>query len=413
MNTRNTNRTGIKENYLKIVTDFSMALIRPTSLEEVVWEIAKNVSLTLGFYDCVVYLYDEKKKELVQKAAYGPKTKQPFGIKKPITLPLGVGIVGSVAESMVAEIVNDTSKDPRYIKDDEFRYSEITVPIVFEDKLVGIIDSEHPEKDYYTQDQLEILQTIASMSATKIIQAIVFDHLQVQKEHLKLTNDRLLQFAYIATHDLRSPVSNINSLLSFFDTSKIDGENLFFLEKIKQASEKLQNNLNHLIELISDENKFYKSAETVVFPLLLEEVKQSVSKLLESSETKITAEFKIDSIEYPSVYLNSILLNLITNAIKYSVPGRSPVIEVKTEKVGKFTCLSVNDNGRGIDLSKYRHKIFSRLERFDRDVEGKGLGLYIIKNEVEALGGKIEVDSEIGIGTTFTVFLNNNWKELV
>jgi signal transduction histidine kinase len=324
---------------------------------------------------------------------------------------LGVGIVGSVAATMEAEIVSDTSQDPRYVVDDEFRYSEITVPIVYEGRLLGVIDSEHPDKNFYTREQLEILKIIASMSATKIQQAMVFDHLQIQTEKLKISNNRLLQFAYIASHDLRSPVSNIVTLLSFFDEKKIDSENLLFFNNIKKASKKLQDNLHHLIEMVMDENNLYKRGEAINLCKLLDEVRFGIEKQLEESGAAIEVQFQVQSVIYPSVYLHSIIQNLITNAIKYRSPDRPPVIKVKTRKQGKFTCLSVEDNGRGIDLQKNRFKIFSRLERFDRDVEGKGIGLYLIKTQVEALGGKIEVESELGVGTKFHVYLSPEWKE--
>ncbi|KAJ1516776.1 hypothetical protein HMI54_008267 [Coelomomyces lativittatus] len=409
MNANLLSLTETKEIYLKIVADFSFTLIQQTTLDEVVWEMAKNVSRALGFYDCVIYLYDEKNQLLVQKAAFGPKNPAPYQIKQPIILPIGLGIVGSVAESKQAEIVNDTSLDPRYIVDDEHRYSEITVPIVFEDKLIGIIDSEHPDRNFFTLEQLEVLQIIASMSASKLIQTRVFESLQVQTERLKISNNRLLQFAYIASHDLRSPVSNIVSLFSFLNLPEIGGENLYILEKIKQASLKLQGNLNHLIELVTDENSLYKNREKVSIESLLEEVKLSIAKQLEASDAIIVKNFNVTTIEYPSVYLHSILLNLLTNAIKYRSEVRTPFIEIRTDDQEKFVRISVKDNGRGIDLSKNRFKIFNRLERFDSEVEGKGLGLYLIKTQVEALGGRIEVESELGEGTIFQVYLSKKW----
>ncbi|HYG37582.1 MAG TPA: GAF domain-containing sensor histidine kinase [Cytophagales bacterium] len=394
-----------KEEYLKIIADFSMSLIEQTTIDEVVWDIAKNVSLALGFYDCIIYLYDEKMQVLVQKAAFGPKNQLPFQIKNPIILPLGVGIVGSVGESKVAEVVNDTRLDPRYVVDDEFRLSEITVPIVFEGKLLGIIDSEHPDTSFFTNEHLEILQIIASMSANKIIQANVFESLQYQTERLKISNNRLLQFAYIASHDLRSPASNIVTLLSFLDLSKVGTENLLFLEYIKHASEKLLGNLNHLIEMVTDETNLLQNKERIEVDKLLDEVKQSICREIEISHAVIKSNFKVATIQYPSVYLNSILLNLITNSIKYRSPKRALVIEIKTESIDEFVCLSVKDNGKGIDLNKNKLKIFGRLERFDPESEGKGLGLYLIKLQVEASGGKIEVESEVDEGAVFKVFL--------
>lgn len=410
MNTKIKTFSRSKDKHLKIIADFALALMQQTTLEEVVWEMSRYVSRALGFYDCVIYLYDGKTKELVQKSAFGPKNPDPFNIKDPVVLPIGVGIVGYVAETLEAEIVNDTSIDPRYIVDDEARLSEITVPIIYEEKLIGIIDSEHPEKNHYSEDELEILKVIASMSSTKIMQAKVFDYVQIQNEKLKITNDRLLQFVYVASHDLRSPVSNIITLLSFLDFSKIEGENLMLLGNIQKASQKLQGNLQRLIDLVTDEDNLYKNVEKVRFSKLLDEVKFSIEKELNLSEAVIKTDFQVEDIEFPSVYLHSILLNLITNAIKYRSPYRNPEVIVETLPVGRYVCLLVKDNGKGIDLEKNRLKIFNRLERFDRDVSGKGLGLYLVKGLVEALGGKIEVQSELNKGTVFKIYLSTTWK---
>lgn len=411
MNSKATSHSQSKEKYLKIISDFAIALMHQTTLDEVVWEMSHYVSRALGFYDCVVYLYDSQTRELVQKSAFGPKNPDPFNIKDPIVLPLGAGIVGHVAKTLEAEIVNDTSKDPRYIIDDEVRQSEITVPIVYESKLIGVIDSEHPDKNHYTQDELEILKTMASMCSTKIMQAKVFDYLQMQNEKLKISNDRLLQFVYVASHDLRSPVSNIVTLLSFLDFNKIEGENLTILNNVNNASKKLQGNLLRLIELVTDEDSLYKNNENVSFAKILDEVQFSIEKQILLSEAVIETDLLVADIEFPSVYLHSILLNLITNAIKYKSPYRAPEIMIRTVPAGNYVCLIVEDNGKGIDLEKNRLKIFNRLERFDRDISGKGLGLYLVKGLVEALGGKIEVESELQKGTTFKIYLSTTWKK--
>ena len=150
------------------VNQFIQSIFLKTTIDEVLWSLAKECIAKMGFVDCVIYMVDETNSELVQRAAHGPKNPIKMDIFNPITIPIGKGIVGTVAKTGEAEIVSDTTKDKRYIVDDDNRRSEITVPIVLGDKVIGIIDSEHPEKDFFTKKHLRILTTVSSIVANRI-----------------------------------------------------------------------------------------------------------------------------------------------------------------------------------------------------------------------------------------------------
>ena len=139
------------------------------------WDIARNCISKLGFVDCIVYILDEEKNVLVQKAACGPKNPVQREILNPIEISLGKGIVGSVAQSGVAEIIHDTSVDQRYIVDDVRRLSEISVPMVVDGTVFGIIDSEHPEKKFFTGQHLYLLRKIADVCSLRISKYIMED----------------------------------------------------------------------------------------------------------------------------------------------------------------------------------------------------------------------------------------------
>ncbi len=130
----------------KILNYFATSLYGQNTVEDICWDVAKNCISQLRFVDCMVYIFDPQRNVLMQKAAYGPKSPDKHEILNPIEIPMGKGIVGSVALSGKPEIVGNTSKDSRYIVDDERRYSEITVPIFVDGKIFGIIDSEHPRR---------------------------------------------------------------------------------------------------------------------------------------------------------------------------------------------------------------------------------------------------------------------------
>lgn len=154
--------------FLSAINRFVTKLLDQDDIYTISWEIVDHVIHSFGFNDCVIYILNEEKNCLEQLAAYGPKDAGEHTIKDPIQLALGQGIVGSVAMSGIAEIIPDTSKDPRYVSDDEVRLSEITVPIVFENKVIGIIDSEHSEADFFTEKHLETLTIIANLAANRL-----------------------------------------------------------------------------------------------------------------------------------------------------------------------------------------------------------------------------------------------------
>lgn len=152
----------------KIINHFATAMNSVNSIDDILWDVTKNCIAELNFEDCVIYLKDEERNVLVQKAAWGPKTNGEKKINNPIEIAIGTGIVGSVAETGRAEIIPDTAMDTRYIVDDLPRLSEIAVPIVNNGRVLGVIDSEHSQAGFYTERHLEILVTIASLCAGKI-----------------------------------------------------------------------------------------------------------------------------------------------------------------------------------------------------------------------------------------------------
>ena len=133
-----------------------------------------------------IYLLDDKEEYLIQRAAHGSKNPVNLDILNPIKIKIGDGIVGSVAIRQNGEIIADTSKDTRYILDNTMGLSEITVPIIYQNKTIGIIDSEHLDKNFYSEDDLYVLRTIASMTATKLMQAFSNKKLIEQQANLEL-----------------------------------------------------------------------------------------------------------------------------------------------------------------------------------------------------------------------------------
>lgn len=157
---------------LDIISYFSRSSFDSNSPEEILWDIAEKCIESLGFNDCVIYLRDKENKCWNQIAAYGSKKLNYREIHNPINIPFGKGIVGSVGVSGVAEVVKDTAFDDRYIADDIVRCSELTVPIWCDNEIIGIIDSEHEETNYFTSKHLRIIQSVANICGQKIGRAL-------------------------------------------------------------------------------------------------------------------------------------------------------------------------------------------------------------------------------------------------
>ncbi|HEU4859852.1 MAG TPA: triple tyrosine motif-containing protein, partial [Chitinophagaceae bacterium] len=154
-----------------VINYFASQINRHFKMEDILWDVAKNCISKLNFEDCVIYLLDEGRNVLVQKAAWGPKLAKDLTINQPIEIPLGQGIVGSVARTGKPELIANTELDKRYIADDARRFSELAVPLIIDNKVIGVIDSEHSRKNFFTKKHLSILSTVAVLSATQIKRA--------------------------------------------------------------------------------------------------------------------------------------------------------------------------------------------------------------------------------------------------
>jgi len=187
-----------QQKYLTIVSTFAVDLLSMNSVNDIVWHAAKNVVAQLGFDDVVIYLFNEQKNKLIQAASYGNKNPCEYEILKPIEIELGQGVVGKVALSQQGIIIQDTSLEPDYIVDDEIRLSELTVPLVVDDRLIGVIDSEHPAKNFYDEEQLSTVVAIASMMATQISRFDMVNQLEkviAKLEHSSKVQDSLFEIA--------------------------------------------------------------------------------------------------------------------------------------------------------------------------------------------------------------------------
>ncbi|MDN5202717.1 histidine kinase [Fulvivirgaceae bacterium BMA10] len=253
-----------------ILLYFSTSIFGQNTEEEIVWDLAKNCISKLGFIDCVVYLVNEDTGMLEQKAAYGPKNPKDYTIYRPMDIPIGQGIVGYVARYGKPEIVKDTSKDERYIVDDEVRLSEIAVPITYKKKVLGVIDSEHPEQDFFTPEHLKILMAIATLCAGKIANARVEKKSRSTQEELI---DVQLKMADVKLQALRTQMNphfmfNALNAIQHFITINDQRKALKYLSKFSRLVRLILENVQTDRLYLSDEIKIlhlYLALETMRF----------------------------------------------------------------------------------------------------------------------------------------------------
>jgi len=234
---------------------------------------------------------------------------------------------------------------------------------------------------------------------------------QVEAERTKMITDimqrnkDLEQFSYIVSHNLRAPLANISGLaevMQIIGFDKQDEKKL--VSQLAGSVKKLDNvimDLNYILQVKETDSK---KKETVIFSELLNDIKISIDNVIRNEGVCIIGDFSaIDEMVTFKAYLYSIFLNLITNSIKYRQPEIQPVIEITSTKLNNKIQIFFKDNGMGMDLEKRGDQVFGLYKRFHSHVEGKGMGLYMVKTQVEALDGKITVSSEVNKGTAFRI----------
>ena len=219
-------------------------------------------------------------------------------------------------------------------------------------------------------------------------------------------NKRLLNFSYIVSHNLRSHTSNIESIITLIESAESEEERDQMMQLLKSVSNSLDETMNHLNEVVN----INTNMSLVIKPLNLKQyinsTKNTLSEQLFSTDTIIVTNIPDEvMINYNQAYLQSILYNLISNAIRYRNPETAPIITINWYKENNLDVIEISDNGIGIDLNKNGDKIFGMYKTFSDNEDSRGIGLYITKNQIEAMGGTITVESELKKGTTFKIYV--------
>jgi PAS domain S-box-containing protein len=223
---------------------------------------------------------------------------------------------------------------------------------------------------------------------------------------LENQTNQLQEFAYISSHNLRSPAGNIRALLDFYHNDPNEENFKIVLEKLDVVSEDLLDTINDLADVVKIKNEISQDFRAINLAKLIEKANVSLSQ--EILDKKATIEVQLNGISFikaSKTYMDSIILNLLSNALKYSQKKVPPRIHISAAHDETCLILKVEDNGLGIDMELYGSKLFGLRKTFHKNKDSRGVGLFITKAQVEAMQGTIYADSEPGKGATFYIRL--------
>lgn len=223
-------------------------------------------------------------------------------------------------------------------------------------------------------------------------------------------NNQLEEYQFITAHNLRGPVARILGLLNIIKGNSFQWpRDKDMLDKLELASIDLDNIVHDLSQVLHIKRVGNSTYEQVILSKRVLRIKSALKELIISSDTTFKEDYsQADSIYTIPTYIESILYNLIANAIKFRSPDRKPVVNIKTFSSENQIAIHISDNGLGIDLTTVRDKLYNLYQRFHTHVEGRGLGLYLVKAQVDALNGNIEIESSPDKGTTFRIRFPRN-----
>ena len=221
-------------------------------------------------------------------------------------------------------------------------------------------------------------------------------------------NKKLINFAHIVSHNLRSHSANFAMLLDFLGHEDDVKERHKIMEMLTDSSTNLMETLHNLNDIVAINTESNIIKKEVNFNKKLNTVLKQVNNQLNKAKATVISEVSDDvNISVVPSYLKNILTNIITNALKYKKPNVDPIIKLSVNYVQNYTVISIEDNGIGLDLKKYGSKLFGMYKTFHGNSDAKGLGLYITKNQIEAMHGKISATSQVGVGSTFNLYFND------
>ena len=360
---------------------FTSSMSEQQTEEEILWDVAKNCIGRLHFEDCVIYMKDEKRNVFVQKAADGPGRPKELGTGQAYEIKPGQGIIGAAASTGIPQLVNDTTRDPRYIIDIEKKLSEISVPIIYNDKVLGVIDCEHSKKWFFTQKHLSILTTIASLCANRIVRARAEQEKREAKSILMDTQRKMTEVEMQALRAQMNPHFIFNCLNSI---------NRYIVKSDQTTASLYLTKFAKLIRLILDNS----NSKNVILTNELEALKLYIEMEALRFDKKFTYEVKVedglstDSVDVPPLIIQPYVENAIWHGLLHKETGGQLSVRVSMAGDSLLKCV-IEDNGVGREKAK---ELKSKTA-----TSRKSLGMQLTEHRLSLLNKHAELNASIEI----------------
>ncbi|HSJ66265.1 MAG TPA: PAS domain-containing sensor histidine kinase [Anditalea sp.] len=219
-------------------------------------------------------------------------------------------------------------------------------------------------------------------------------------------NKRLLNFSNIVSHNLKSYALNIAAVLDLYENAESSLEKQKMIDFLKRISGSFSDTIDHLNEIVISQNLADVTPEPINLFKYIEKTQDTLSVQIKLAQATIInlVDREVHILAIPA-YMESILLNFLTNALRYSHPDRKPIIKIESFIEKDMTAVIIEDNGIGINLDKHGSELFGMYKTFHGHPDAKGIGLYISRYQIETMGGEVAIESKEGLGTTFTIYL--------
>lgn len=365
----------------QISSFFTTSLMNKNDVDDVLWDVAKNLIGKLGFVDCMIYLWNEDKTRMIQKAGYGPKGSLEELEQKHFDVLPGQGVVGAVIQSGEAILIPDTSVDDRYRVDDLRRMSEICVPIKYNEQLLGVIDSEHHEKNFFTRQHLHALTTIATLVAGKIKSIEAEQRLRHQRAELADMNQQLAEVQLAALRSQMNPHFIFNALNSI---------KKFVIANEPANAEKYLGKFSKLIRTILDNSRtgmvtIEKELQLLKLYLDLEQLRFGTRL---TYRIDVDENINVSDIRIPSMIVQPFVENAMLHGIMHREDGGEVVIVFLQHN--DWLEIMIEDNGVGREKSvEYKS---------DQAEPHHSIGIEVATKRLQAL--KKSTDTPAGITIT-------------
>ena len=356
-------------------------------------------------YDGIM-LIDEKGKVTSSNHDFGGFSKEQIvhrSIVKLMPNPYGEILEGAIEQVMKGEPSSFFHFDSEDKNGKRQWFSATVTPVIINDEIRCLAFITR-DVTALKEKELELREMGISLEKQVISRS---EELAVRNTELKEINSYLDSFVHGAAHDLRAPITQIQGMMQLFPKIEDYSKKEVVFNEISSCVKRLEKTLTGLIEMIDFQKNNNRISQRIHLLQAFNEVIAQLDYDIKDIKAKIEVDIPEDfHIVFIPAYITSIFYNLMSNAVKYRDYEKSLKIKVSVKQQEKFVVINVSDNGIGIDLNRYGHFLFQPFKRLTVEREGTGIGLSIINNVVRKNGGRIEVDSKLGKGTTFSVFIN-------